>query len=596
MKKAFLLAAAILAATALVLTGCPASHNPKPQIETVSAPTADPNGGTVDSGTRVTLTCETPGASIRYTTNGVQPTIGTGAVYTETNKPLIAGESGAPVILKAIAYKAGMASSEVLVVNYTISVFTPPGTVATPTVVPAWEFLTNNTRVALSCMTPDAVIYYTLDNTDPATSPSREEYSDTNKPLITGAPRAAITLKAVAVKEEMANSALLTRVLRIIDASGLDAAIATLEAKLDLLEPPNGNGTIKISAANNGSDIPTDGEWVAQTTVTGMEQQITDANALKARLGSEAVTQNQIDTETENLTAAAAHFSPKSGIMLYTTALDAVIQAAETKMFGVRISNLGDGSEWTYVDFWVTQAMHDGLNEALIAARLLINSPVNIPETHAERQAAINAEAAPGSTLQTALAAYDPQHGTSPTNKNALNELIAQVEAALPLTVESASGSTVSELLYWVPIGAKTAMESALTIAEGFTGYGGADQSIVDNAKDALQGAYETFMAARNEGAKPDRAVITITWTGPADETFVIPSGVISGPGQMRWTILDNYEEYAWYVDGVHIPGEDGHELTLNISSFSPGRHNLTVKVTTAEGVTYSKSALWTIH
>lgn len=73
-----------------------------------------------------------------------------------------------------------------------------PDTVAAPQADPQAGAVVSGTQVTLSCTTGGAVIYYTLDGSDPSTSDTRVQYSDSSKPTIT----AACTLKAVAILGE----------------------------------------------------------------------------------------------------------------------------------------------------------------------------------------------------------------------------------------------------------------------------------------------------------------------------------------------------------------------------------------------------------
>ena len=85
---------------------------------TVAAPQANPQAGAVASGTEITLSTTTSGASIYYTLNGNDPT-GTASetefLYSDASKPKIEGE----VTLKAIAV-LGENQSAVQTLNYTI--------------------------------------------------------------------------------------------------------------------------------------------------------------------------------------------------------------------------------------------------------------------------------------------------------------------------------------------------------------------------------------------------------------------------------------------------------------------------------------------
>jgi len=87
----------------------------------VAAPTASPAGGQFTDPVNVTLSCATEGASIRYTTDGTNPSPTVGTIYSAainitTTTPL-----------KFIAYKEGMTPSAVITQTYTFVL--PPQTV-----------------------------------------------------------------------------------------------------------------------------------------------------------------------------------------------------------------------------------------------------------------------------------------------------------------------------------------------------------------------------------------------------------------------------------------------------------------------------------
>jgi len=82
-----------------------------------AAPAASPAGGAVAAGTAVTLTTATPGAEIRYTLDGTEPSASS-ELYTG---PIAVS---AAVTVRAVAIAAGLPNSEVLTVSYTI--LTPP--------------------------------------------------------------------------------------------------------------------------------------------------------------------------------------------------------------------------------------------------------------------------------------------------------------------------------------------------------------------------------------------------------------------------------------------------------------------------------------
>ena len=158
-----------------------------PVKETVATPEFSVASGAVNSGTEVTITCATEGAKIYYTTDGSDPT----ASSTEYTTAI--GVTAA-VTLKAIAVKSGMNNSSVASVSYTIK-----GTVASPEFSVASGAVDSGTKVTITCATEGAKIYYTTDGTEPTASST--EYTA----AISVAK--AITLKAIAVKDGMNNSA-----------------------------------------------------------------------------------------------------------------------------------------------------------------------------------------------------------------------------------------------------------------------------------------------------------------------------------------------------------------------------------------------------
>ena len=154
---------------------------------TVATPAFSLASGEVDSGTTVTITCSTEGAKIYYTTDGTEPT----ASSTEYADAISVTTA---VTLKAIAVKSGMNDSAVASASYTIK-----GTVATPEFSLVSGAVNSGTSVTITCSTDGAKIYYTTDGTKPTASST--EY--TAAISVT----AAVTLKAIAVKSGMNDSA-----------------------------------------------------------------------------------------------------------------------------------------------------------------------------------------------------------------------------------------------------------------------------------------------------------------------------------------------------------------------------------------------------
>jgi 6-phosphogluconolactonase len=146
----------------------------------VTAPVFSPGPGSYFAAQDVAITTATPGAMIRYTTDGSTPTATGGTVYPG---PVHVSET---LVLKAVAYQAGWTTSYVTTVQYVIGpvvtapMFSPvPGSYAGPQ------------DVIFSTLTAGASIRYTTDGSTP---------TETEGTLYTAPVRlgTSTTLKAVA--------------------------------------------------------------------------------------------------------------------------------------------------------------------------------------------------------------------------------------------------------------------------------------------------------------------------------------------------------------------------------------------------------------
>lgn len=138
----------------LVLAGCNTTTEPEEQVP---APTFTPAGGMYTGVQSVSISCSLSGVTIRYTTDGSDPSANS-VVYTE---PINVAVS---TTIKAQAFKAGWDNSAIASVVYTI---TPAGEVATPAFDPPGGSYIVTQIVSISCSTSGAVIRYTHDGTEP---------------------------------------------------------------------------------------------------------------------------------------------------------------------------------------------------------------------------------------------------------------------------------------------------------------------------------------------------------------------------------------------------------------------------------------------
>ncbi|MCL2155695.1 MAG: chitobiase/beta-hexosaminidase C-terminal domain-containing protein [Leptospirales bacterium] len=204
-----------------------------PAPGTVAKPMVNLSGGTVAFGTEITLSTTTTGADIYYTLDGSEPS--SGILY---SGPITLDTSGT-ITLKAIAVKAGMNNSGILVAAYTVA----PGTVAQPISNPPAGEVAIGTPIELSTTTVGADIWYTTDGSTPVKNVSTKYMTPI---LITG----ATTIKAIASMTGMNDSAVFVAAYTI-PAPGTVAQ--------PMVNPSGGTETygaiVTLSTTTSGADI-----------------------------------------------------------------------------------------------------------------------------------------------------------------------------------------------------------------------------------------------------------------------------------------------------------------------------------------------------
>ncbi|GHU58548.1 hypothetical protein FACS189444_2380 [Spirochaetia bacterium] len=236
----------------------------------VATPNASPASGAVTSGTTITLSTTTAGATIYYTTNGTNPT----TASTQYSTPITVTTAQT---IKAIAVKSGMSNSEVLTAAYTLL---PP--VATPTANPAAGAVISGTAITLSTTTTGATIYYTTDGTTLTTASA--QYAS---PIpIT----AATTIKAIAIKSGMADSSVFSASYTILQPvaapTANPAAGAVISGTAITLSTTTAGATIYYTT--NGT-TPTTASTPYSTPITVTTAQTIKAIAVKSGMADSSV-------------------------------------------------------------------------------------------------------------------------------------------------------------------------------------------------------------------------------------------------------------------------------------------------------------------
>jgi len=214
----------------------------------VATPVISLASGTYNSDQTLTITCDTDGAVIHYTTNGSIPTASSASYTGEVS--VSASET-----IKAIAVKTGMQNSEVA--NDAIVL-----EVAIPVISPASGTISCGTVVTLTTTTSGAAIYYTTDGSTP--SGSSTLYNVSSPPTITSAE----TLQAIAIKTNYSNSSVasasftslppITGQTCTFSDSGVSFNMVYVPGGLTFPTGTNDTGTATVAAAY----------WIGQIPVT----------------------------------------------------------------------------------------------------------------------------------------------------------------------------------------------------------------------------------------------------------------------------------------------------------------------------------------
>jgi chitobiase/beta-hexosaminidase-like protein/VCBS repeat protein len=187
-------------------------------IPKVATPAFSPSGGTYTGSVTATVSDQTSGATIHYTTDGTTPTTSS-PVYTS---PISVTQS---TTIRAMAAAGGMTDSDVASVSYTIQ-----QPVATPAFSPSEGTYTGSVTVTISDATSGATIHYTTDGTTPTTS--SPIHTD---PIFI---KSATTIKTMAASSGMADS-------------DVASATYTIRVSPPVLIPPGGRH-LTLSATQAG--------------------------------------------------------------------------------------------------------------------------------------------------------------------------------------------------------------------------------------------------------------------------------------------------------------------------------------------------------
>lgn len=162
-------------------------------VNTVAAPVISPMGGNFNAPVTISLSSDTIGATIYYTTNGSTPT----PFSTSYTAPFTISST---TLVKALAVKTGMLNSTITSATFNVVLETK---VATPQLTPGAGVFADPMTVTLGTATLNAALYYTVDGSTPGATST----------LYTGVPISITnntTLKVVGIKAGLDNSDIVT--------------------------------------------------------------------------------------------------------------------------------------------------------------------------------------------------------------------------------------------------------------------------------------------------------------------------------------------------------------------------------------------------
>ncbi len=282
---------------------------------TVATPTVDNVGGTYTAPITVVLNATTPGAVIKYTTDGTIP-IASSPVYTSA-LPI-----ASTTTLTARAFKADWIDSEVMTHTYTIT-----GTLSAPTVDTPGHTSTTPVTVSPNTGTPKATIRYTTDLSEP----------DESSPIFTSLLiSSTTTLKLRSYKSGWIQSSVKTEIYTITGSLALplvseSGGTYTSERSISLT---NSNNSAIIYYTLDGTE-PTESDTEYTSPIT-----ISSTTTLRARAFLNLWTPSTISSHTYIITgqvttpqitpAATTHSTPQTitiggvnvGAVLYYTTDD----------------------------------------------------------------------------------------------------------------------------------------------------------------------------------------------------------------------------------------------------------------------------------
>jgi len=256
----------------------------------VAAPMFSPDPGTYNTAQNVAVACLTSGATVHYTTNGVDPT---------ESDPI--AEPGVPVpvsgslTLRARAWKDGLAPSVVRAGVYSL-------VVAAPVLSPGGGSYTSEPNVTITCSTPGATLRYTTDGSDPNLGGTE---------IASGASISidhSLVLKVVAMKPEWSSSGTSATYALQVATPGFSVGSGTFNTERNVVITCVTPGAA-IHYTTNGVD-PIESDPII---ASGQSVYVDRSMTLKAKAWKGAMTPSAVGSATFTVRAGTPAFTPGAG-------------------------------------------------------------------------------------------------------------------------------------------------------------------------------------------------------------------------------------------------------------------------------------------
>ena len=180
-------------------------------IETVATPRIYPNGGEIEEGTEIAISCDTQGATIYYSIDGSEPNIEYETAFTLTEAATV----------RAIAKKQYWNNSEEATASFTIKQNVVE-TIATPVITPDGGEVEAGAMISITCETVGVTIYYSINGSEPGR-------------VYTGpfALTESTTVRAIAKKTGWNNSEEVTATFTVIEEDNEEDGLRTINITLE---------------------------------------------------------------------------------------------------------------------------------------------------------------------------------------------------------------------------------------------------------------------------------------------------------------------------------------------------------------------------